>query len=86
VKRDDFGIDLVVLLRHTFTIPIAVFYANPHDLVQEDVGDHDLSWRTIPVSKRAMATLEVWSTNFPNRQPQDYVFPREVYQQAKAAR
>ena len=44
------------------------------------------SWRTIPVSKRAMATLEVWSANFPNRQPQDYVFPREVYQQAKGGK
>jgi integrase len=44
------------------------------------------SWRTIPISSRAMATLEVWAANFPRREPKDYVFPREVYQQAKGGK
>jgi integrase len=41
------------------------------------------SWRTIPISRRAMATLEVWAANFPHRKPKDYVFPSEVYKQVK---
>jgi integrase len=39
--------------------------------------------RTIPISQRAMAVLEVWAENFPNRQPEHYVFPQEIYRQPK---
>jgi integrase len=39
--------------------------------------------RTIPISSRAMAALEVWAANFPDRKPTHYVFPRETYRQPK---
>jgi integrase len=39
--------------------------------------------RTIPISNRAMAALEVWAANFPNRKPTHFVFPSETYQQPK---
>ena len=39
--------------------------------------------RTIPISTRAMAALEVWAANFPDRKPTHYVFPRETYRQPK---
>jgi integrase len=39
--------------------------------------------RTIPISSRALAALEMWAANFPNRKPTHYVFPREIYQQRK---
>jgi integrase len=35
--------------------------------------------RTIPLNARAAAILEFWASNFPNRQPADYVFPSERY-------
>jgi integrase len=35
--------------------------------------------RTIPLNARAAAVLEFWASNFPNRQPADYVFPSERY-------
>jgi integrase len=41
--------------------------------------------RTIPISRRAMAALELWAANFPNRKPNHYVFPREIYKQSKDA-
>lgn len=41
--------------------------------------------RTIPISQRAMAALEFWSANFPDRKPTHYVFPREIYRQPKDA-
>jgi integrase len=41
--------------------------------------------RTIPISRRAMAALELWAANFPNRKPNHYVFPRETYKQPKDA-
>jgi integrase len=41
------------------------------------------SHRTIPISNRAIATLEVWAENFPRRRPKDYVFPSEVYKLTK---
>lgn len=39
--------------------------------------------RTVPISQRAMAALEVWAENFPDRKPSHYVFPREIYRQPK---
>jgi integrase len=39
--------------------------------------------RTIPISQRAMAALEFWAANFPDRKPSHYVFPREIYRQPK---
>jgi hypothetical protein len=39
--------------------------------------------RTIPISRRAMAMLEVWAENFPHRKPTHYVFPSEEYRQPK---
>lgn len=39
--------------------------------------------RTIPISRRAMAMLEVWAENFPHRKPTHYVFPSEKYRQPK---
>jgi integrase len=41
--------------------------------------------RTIPISKRAMVALEFWAANFPDRKPNHYVFPREIYRQPKDA-
>ncbi len=35
--------------------------------------------RVIPLNSRAAAILEFWASNFPNRQPADYVFPSERY-------
>jgi len=35
--------------------------------------------RVIPLNSRAFAVLEFWASNFPNRQPTDYVFPTERY-------
>jgi integrase len=35
--------------------------------------------RVIPLSQRAMAALTFWATHFPERRPQDYVFPAERY-------
>jgi integrase len=35
--------------------------------------------RTIPLNARAMAVLEFWASNFPDRQPTHYVFPSERY-------
>ena len=35
--------------------------------------------RVIPLNQRARAVLEMWSANFPNRQPEHYVFPSEQY-------
>jgi integrase len=37
------------------------------------------SWRTVPLSPRAMATLRFWAEQFPSRQPEHYVFPSERY-------
>lgn len=39
--------------------------------------------RTIPISQRAMAVLEIWAENFPNRKPSHFVFPSERYKQPK---
>jgi integrase len=39
--------------------------------------------RTIPISQRAMAMLEVWAENFPHRNPSHFVFPSERYKQVK---
>jgi integrase len=39
--------------------------------------------RTIPISRRAMAMLEVWAENFPDRKPAHYVFPSDKYRQPK---
>jgi integrase len=35
--------------------------------------------RVIPLNTRAATVLEFWASNFPNRQPSDYVFPTERY-------
>jgi integrase len=35
--------------------------------------------RIIPLNPRAMATLTFWASNFPDREPQHYVFPAEKY-------
>jgi integrase len=35
--------------------------------------------RVIPLNTRAAAVLEFWASNFPDRQPADYVFPSERY-------
>jgi integrase len=35
--------------------------------------------RIVPLSQRAMATLNFWPTHFPNREPEHYVFPAERY-------
>ena len=35
--------------------------------------------RFVPLSPRAMASLEFWAEQFPNRQPNHYVFPSERY-------
>lgn len=35
--------------------------------------------RIIPINARAMATLQFWASNFPNRLPEHFVFPRERY-------
>jgi integrase len=35
--------------------------------------------RIVPLNARAMATLQFWANHFPNRQPEDFVFPRERY-------
>jgi integrase len=58
-----------------------------------DFQGRDLRWgkdktkagtrRTIPMSRRAMAMLEVWAENFPHREPTHYVFPSEKYRQPK---
>lgn len=37
------------------------------------------SYRTIPLSARALAILEAWAAEFPDREPQDFVFPSERY-------
>ena len=37
------------------------------------------SGRVIPLNDRALATLQVWATNFTGREPQHYVFPSEHY-------
>ncbi len=35
--------------------------------------------RIIPLNRRALETLELWSQRFPNREPDHYVFPAERY-------
>jgi integrase len=35
--------------------------------------------RVIPLNARAYAVLEFWASNFPDRKPTDYVFPKERY-------
>jgi integrase len=35
--------------------------------------------RVLPLNTRAWAILEFWATNFPERQPEHYVFPSERY-------
>lgn len=35
--------------------------------------------RVIPLNKRALMTLQTWATNFPQREPEHCVFPREHY-------
>ncbi len=35
--------------------------------------------RVIPLNGRAFAVLEFWVSNFPDRQPEHYVFPSERY-------
>ncbi len=35
--------------------------------------------RIIPLNPRAVATLTFWASNFPDRQPEHYVFPAEKY-------
>ncbi|HEY1649534.1 MAG TPA: integrase [Terracidiphilus sp.] len=35
--------------------------------------------RVVPLSQRAMAALRFWSTHFPDRKPEHYVFPAERY-------
>lgn len=35
--------------------------------------------RVIPLSQRAMAALTFWATHFPERKPEQYVFPAERY-------
>jgi integrase len=37
------------------------------------------SGRVIPLNQRAVATLQFWATSFPDRQPEHYVFPSELY-------
>ena len=37
------------------------------------------SGRVIPLNARALATLQAWAGNFPDRQPDDAVFPSEAY-------
>ena len=38
-------------------------------------GDH----RIIPLAEKAFHTLKLWADQFPNREPDDYVFPSERY-------
>lgn len=35
--------------------------------------------RVVPLSPRAMATLEFWASEFPDRKPEHYVFPTQRY-------
>lgn len=35
--------------------------------------------RIIPLSQRAMSTMNFWATHFPDRKPEHYVFPAERY-------
>jgi integrase len=35
--------------------------------------------RVIPLNERALMTLQVWATNFPQRNPEHFVFPSEHY-------
>lgn len=35
--------------------------------------------RVIPLNERALMTLQTWASNFPDRQPQHFVFPWEHY-------
>ena len=35
--------------------------------------------RSVPLSPRAVASLQFWAQQFPNRQPEHYVFPSERY-------
>lgn len=35
--------------------------------------------RFVPLSPRAMASMQFWAQQFPNRQPEHYVFPSERY-------
>jgi integrase len=37
------------------------------------------SGRVIPLNQRAWMTLQGWATNFPDRKPDHFVFPREHY-------
>lgn len=37
------------------------------------------SYREIPLTQRAVAILEFWAANFPDRKPYHFVFPREYY-------
>jgi integrase len=37
------------------------------------------SGRVIPLNERALMTLQVWATNFPEREPEHFVFPWEHY-------
>ncbi|HTF69765.1 MAG TPA: site-specific integrase [Edaphobacter sp.] len=39
--------------------------------------------RTVPVTRRAMAVLEMWAENFPKRKPDHFVFPQEMYRLKK---
>ncbi len=38
--------------------------------------------RTVPLNQRALETLTFWAQEFPNRQPEHYVFPLEKYWRA----
>jgi integrase len=40
-------------------------------------------FRWVPISQRALLVLETWAENFPNRKPNDHVFPAETYRQVK---
>jgi integrase len=44
------------------------------------------SGRVVPLNDRAVMTLQTWATNFPNREPADFVFPSEHYGLAGDAR
>lgn len=54
-----------------------------------DFHDRSLRWgkdktpagsgRVVPLNQRAFTTLEWWASEFPNRKPDHYVFPQEVY-------
>jgi integrase len=46
------------------------------------VGDSKTTYgqgRPIPMNDRAIKVLSMWAANFPNRQPEHYIFPAEKY-------